>query len=167
MNRLLSTALAAAAVVIGGVAVDAPAGATPPCRTNWDLGPDGQCRPIYSTPINGYDPYDPSGDGFLRGFGPDSSWEGSQPTITNQASAEQRYVLQASTLASLRHPDKVILDVGYLACSVRRNGQSSDQAKVAVSNKLSRTYKVLVPGAVAGSLVHMAVDNLCPEVGYP
>jgi hypothetical protein len=73
MKRLLLTALAAAA--IGGIAVASPASATPPCQTNWELGSDGYCHPYYSTPTNGYDPYDPSGKGFLRGFGPDSSWE--------------------------------------------------------------------------------------------
>lgn len=78
MTRLLMAALAAAA--IGGIAVTAPASATPPCQVNWELKSDGQCHPYYSTPINGYDPYDPSGQGFLRGYGPDSSWEeASQP----------------------------------------------------------------------------------------
>ncbi len=68
---LLSTAAAA----IGALTMAAPASATPPCQTNWELKADGYCHPIYSTPINGYDPYDPSGEGFLRGFGPGSSWE--------------------------------------------------------------------------------------------
>lgn len=81
--------------------------------------------------------------------------------------AEQQYLIEASTLFALRHPDKPILDVGYQACSIRRNGMSSDQAKVAVSKTLAGTYGMNVPGVVAGSLVHMAVDNLCPEVGYP
>lgn len=66
---------ALAAVALGGLAPAAPANATPPCEINWELKADGYCHPTYSTPINGYDPYDPSGDGFLRGFGPDSSWE--------------------------------------------------------------------------------------------
>jgi hypothetical protein len=73
MKKLLMAALAAAA--IGGIAVAAPASATPPCQTNWELKADGYCHPYYSTPINGYDPYDPSGKGWLRGLGPDSSWE--------------------------------------------------------------------------------------------
>lgn len=73
MKRLLLTALAAGA--IGSFVAAAPASATPPCQINWELKSDGVCHPYYSTPTNGYDPYDPSGDGFLRGLGPDSSWE--------------------------------------------------------------------------------------------
>lgn len=72
MKRLMLTALAVTA--IGSTAGIAPANATPPCQTNWVLESDGQCHPIYGTPINGYDPSDPSGKGWLRGFGPDSSW---------------------------------------------------------------------------------------------
>jgi hypothetical protein len=81
MKKLLMAAMAAAAYA--GIATATPANATPPCEVNWSLGSDGYCHPIYSTPINGYDPYDPSGEGFLRGLGPDSSWDDGQPTITN------------------------------------------------------------------------------------
>ena len=73
MKKLLLSTLAAA--TIAGYAVAPPANATPPCQVNWELKSDGLCHPYYSTPINGYNPYDPSGEGFLRGFGPDSSWE--------------------------------------------------------------------------------------------
>lgn len=73
MKRRLVTVLAVAA--IGGVLTPVSANATPPCQTNWELKSDGLCHPYYSMPINGYDPYDPSGKGFLRGLGPDSSWE--------------------------------------------------------------------------------------------
>lgn len=138
MNRLLLTALAAAAVAIGGVAVDAPAGATPPCRTNWDLGPDGQCRPIYSTPINGYDPYDPSGDGFLRGFGPDSSWESGGPTSSQPGSTptaiapnEAKFVTDLATY-DLR-PTRTVrefVDVGWGVCRMletKSNGAVIDE----------------------------------------
>lgn len=90
-----------------------------------------------------------------------------EPELYADTPAEQRYVLQVDDLFALRHPDKPILDVGDLACTVRRSGMSSDQAKVAVSNKLRNTYGMVVPGAVAGSIVHIAVDNLCSEVGYP
>jgi hypothetical protein len=73
MKRLLLTALAA--VAVGGIAVAAPASATPPCQVNWKLESDGQCHPYYSTPGNGCDPYDPSGQGFLGCLAPSGQWE--------------------------------------------------------------------------------------------
>ena len=78
--------LTVAAIVGGMVAVlfaatpTANADPLPPCHD------DGRSYTAAcpSGPINGYNPYDPSGQGFLRGFGPDSSWIGEgQPTITN------------------------------------------------------------------------------------
>ena len=73
MKKILLTILAVAGA--GSIGITAPANATPPCQINWELQSDGLCHPYYSTPANGYDPYDPSGQGFLRGYGPDSSWE--------------------------------------------------------------------------------------------
>src|SRR5690349_14527333 len=101
MKRLFVTALVA--VAIGGVFVAAPAGATPPCQLNWDIGSDGQCHPIYSAPINGYDPYDPSGQGFLRGYGPDSSWEEGAPQPAPRAAPP--VAAPANTNASQSLPD--------------------------------------------------------------
>lgn len=74
MKKLLIAAVAAAAIA-GGIASASTANATPPCPVNYELQSDGLCHFYGSHPINGYDPYDPSGKGFLRGFGPDSSWE--------------------------------------------------------------------------------------------
>jgi hypothetical protein len=59
-----------------------------------------------------------------------------------------------------------LLELGYQACSIRRSGQSTDAAKVAVWNSL-QAQGVLPSMAEVGSLVHVAVDTLCPEVGYP
>ena len=70
----MAAALATAAIA-GGVASASPASADPPCPRQYYYDPaDGTCH-LGSHPINGYDPSDPSGKGFLRGFGPDSSWE--------------------------------------------------------------------------------------------
>ena len=74
MKKFLIAAIAAAAVT-GCIASATPANATPPCQVNWELKSDGLCHPYYSTPNHGYDPYDPSGKGWLGGLGPDSSWE--------------------------------------------------------------------------------------------
>jgi hypothetical protein len=74
MKKTILGGIAAGTVALS-VAVAGPANATPPCQVNWELKSDGLCHPYYSTPINGYDPYDPSGKGWLGGLGPDSSWE--------------------------------------------------------------------------------------------
>lgn len=122
MKRLPLTALTAA--VIGGIAVTAPASATPPCQINWELKSDGQCHPIYSTPTNGYNPYDPSGDGFLRGLGPDSSWESGGPASSLPGTApsviapnEQKFVNDLATY-DLR-PTRTVrefVDLGWGVC---------------------------------------------------
>jgi hypothetical protein len=59
-----------------------------------------------------------------------------------------------------------LLELGYQTCSVRRSGQSTDDAKVAVWKSLE-AQGVVASNAEIGSLVHVAVDTLCPEVGYP
>jgi hypothetical protein len=59
-----------------------------------------------------------------------------------------------------------LLELGYQACNVRRSGQSTDAAKSAVDRSLS-AQGVVSSNAEVGSLVHVAIDTLCPEVGYP
>jgi hypothetical protein len=59
-----------------------------------------------------------------------------------------------------------LLELGYQACNVRHSEQSTDTAKVAVWKSLE-AQGVLPSNAEVGSLVHVAVDTLCPEVGYP
>lgn len=82
--------------------------------------------------------------------------------------AERQYLAQADQyLLRPRPTDKVVLQLGYQACVVRRAGGSSDDAKAAIWN-IWDTYGMReAVGAEVGSLVHVAVDNLCPEVGYP
>jgi hypothetical protein len=82
--------------------------------------------------------------------------------------AEQQYLAEADQyLLRPRPTDKVVLELGYRACSVRRIGGSSDDAKVAIWNAWDTYGMRPAAGAEVGSLVHVAVDNLCPEVGYP
>lgn len=59
-----------------------------------------------------------------------------------------------------------LLELGYQACGVRRSGQDSDAAKAALSQSLT-AQGVVSSNAEIGTLVHVAVDTLCPEVGYP
>lgn len=80
--------------------------------------------------------------------------------------AEQRYL---NDLYQYVHPsvtDARLVELGNLACSVRRSGASSDDARTAVWRNLDAAG-VVSSNAEMGSLVHVAVDNLCPEVGYP
>jgi len=59
-----------------------------------------------------------------------------------------------------------LVELGNLTCSVRRNGASTDDAKTAVWQSLDR-QGVVSSNAEVGTLVHVAIDRICPEVGYP
>ncbi len=82
--------------------------------------------------------------------------------------AEQHFLAEVDQyLLRPRLTDVVMLRVGYQACAVRRSGRSSDDAKEVIWNTLNEYGSRSYPGAEVGSIVHVAVDNLCPEVGYP
>lgn len=82
--------------------------------------------------------------------------------------AERQYLAQADQyLARPRPTDVLVLQLGNQACQVRRGGGSSDEAKVAIWNTWNSAGIRPASGAEVGSLVHVAVDTLCPEVGYP
>jgi hypothetical protein len=88
-------------------------------------------------------------------------WSRAEPS-----SAEQRYL---ADLYQYVHPSVTaprLVELGNLACSVRRSGASSDDAREAVWQNLNAAG-VVSSNAEMGTLVHVAVDNLCPEVGYP
>jgi hypothetical protein len=59
-----------------------------------------------------------------------------------------------------------LVRLGHQACAVRRAGGNTGDAKVSVSQTLW-AQGVMSSNAEVGSLVHAAVDTLCPEVGYP
>jgi hypothetical protein len=50
--------------------------------------------------------------------------------------------------------------------AVRRSGMSTDDAKNAVWDSLDK-QAVVTGNDEVGNPVHVAVDTLCPEVGYP
>lgn len=82
--------------------------------------------------------------------------------------AERNFLAEADQYLQRPRPtDVVILQLGRQACQVRRNGGSSDAAKAAIWRAWDATESRPAVGAEVGSLVHVAVDNLCPEVGYP
>ena len=82
--------------------------------------------------------------------------------------AERQFLAEADQyLLRPRPTDKLVLELGYQACAVRRSGGSSDDAKVAIWNTWDSSGIRSAAGVEVGSLVHVAVDNLCPEVGYP
>lgn len=80
--------------------------------------------------------------------------------------AEQHYLDDLDQYVHPRVAPPTLLELGNLACSVRRSGMSSDDAREAVWQNLSDAG-VVSSNAETGTLVHVAVDNLCPEVGYP
>ncbi|AFP37703.1 DUF732 domain-containing protein [Mycolicibacterium smegmatis] len=79
---------------------------------------------------------------------------------------EQAFMSQVYLYAHPSLTGPRLLDLGYQACRVRREGRSTDAAKVAVWQTLSADG-ILSSNAEIGSLVHVAIDTLCPEVGYP
>ena len=82
------------------------------------------------------------------------------------ASPEQDFYSQVYLYAHPSVTGPRLLELGNLTCSVRRNGQSTNDAKVAVYKSLI-AQGVVSASAEYGSLVHAAIDTLCPEVGYP
>lgn len=79
--------------------------------------------------------------------------------------AERRFLAEVDQyLLRPRLTDVVILKLGQQACAVRRSGGSSDDAKAAL---WLGEFGEDLNGAEVGSIVHVAMDNLCPEVGYP
>lgn len=81
-------------------------------------------------------------------------------------SAEDQYLTE---LYQYVHPSVTaprLVQLGNLACSVRRRGGTSYDARDAVWQNLDASG-VVSSNAEMGTLVHAAVDQLCPEVGYP
>ena len=78
IKKLIVSGIAALAIG-GGIAIAAPANATPPCQQNWELKSDGLCHPYYSTgglPHCHPNP-DPNGDSYMicdRPQTPESIW---------------------------------------------------------------------------------------------
>ena len=81
---------------------------------------------------------------------------------------EREYLAQVDQYLRLPRPtDVVMLNIGKQVCQVRRNGGSSDDAKRIIWDALEDGSSRHFAGAEVGSIVHVAVNNLCPEVGYP
>lgn len=82
--------------------------------------------------------------------------------------AERQFLAEVDQyLLRPRPTDVVVLKAGKQACQVRRSGGSSDDAKRLIWDTLEDGGSRRFGGAEVGSVVHVAVDNLCPEVGYP
>ncbi|MGV0734366.1 DUF732 domain-containing protein [Mycolicibacter sinensis] len=81
---------------------------------------------------------------------------------------ERQYLTEVDQYLLLPRPtDDVVLKAGHQACQVRRSGGSSDDAKRIIWDTLEDGGSRRFSSAEVGSVVHVAVDNLCPEVGYP
>lgn len=82
--------------------------------------------------------------------------------------AQRAFLAEADQYLQRPRPtDKLALELGLQACQVRRAGGTSDEAKAAIWNTWDSAGIWPAAGAEVGSLVHIAVDNQCPEVGYP
>ncbi len=92
---------------------------------------------------------------------PPAASPGSAPPI-----GAQRYL---SELNGLVHPNVSsdrLVELGSLACSARGAGASSDEASMTVWQNLADSG-VISNKAETGTLVHAAVDSMCPGFGYP
>jgi hypothetical protein len=79
---------------------------------------------------------------------------------------EQQFLTDLSQYVRPSVTPARLVELGNLTCTVRRNGGSTDDAKRAVSQSLDR-QSVVSSNADVGTLVHEAVDYICPQVGYP
>ena len=79
---------------------------------------------------------------------------------------DANFLTEAYQYAHPQVSPQFLVQLGHEACAVRRAGGDSGDAKVAISKTLwAQGFDAT--GAEVGSLVHAAVDTLCPEVGYP
>lgn len=84
------------------------------------------------------------------------------------ASGSPSSYLQA--LSQVAHPTvntDVLLFAGQQACSSLQAVRSFDMAEKAVYYSILNRTGVTPNMAEVGTIVHVAVDQLCPEVGYP
>jgi hypothetical protein len=79
---------------------------------------------------------------------------------------EQQFMSEVYPYAHPSLTGPRLLQLGYQSCGDRRSGLSSRDARDNLWLTLSR-QGVLASNAELGSLVHVAMDTLCPEVGYP
>jgi hypothetical protein len=80
--------------------------------------------------------------------------------------AEQAFLNETYQYAHPSLTDARLVELGHQACTYRRSGQSSEDARNNLVMALMN-QGILSTNAEVGSLVHDAVDTLCPEVGYP
>ncbi len=147
MNRFSVLAVLMAIVSSSGLVGASPATAQGPCGINYDWDPaTNTCKPIFSTPTGGCDPYSSGGlTGCLGGNWQDEPLTGDMGFISdNQAIGD---------LLKLSNSD--LLDLGLAICKGIANGNSANNVKSVLINsgKLS--------GIDAGRLVASAQNYLC------
>ena len=81
---------------------------------------------------------------------------------------EEHFLDEANQYLMIPKPiDSVVLKLGYDACQARRSGLSSDEARLVLWDTWTELGMRPTSLAELGSIVHVAVENLCSEVGYP
>lgn len=88
------------------------------------------------------------------------------PSGSGIAPGAQTYLSELEVYVHPKVSSNRLIELGNLACSARRSGMSSDDARMILWDNL-KASGVTSSNAETGTLVHVAVDNLCPEVGYP
>jgi hypothetical protein len=88
-------------------------------------------------------------------------------SVAEATPAEENFYRDISQYAHPAVDESFLLFLGDQACQVRKSGQDTNAAKRAVYTIVENAKGVTSNTAEVGSLVHVAIDNLCPEVGYP
>lgn len=88
-------------------------------------------------------------------------------SVAHATPAEESFYREVLQYAHPAVDTSFLLFLGDQACQVRESGQDTDAAKRAVYTIVQNAKGVTSSSAEVGSLVHVAIDNLCPEVGYP
>jgi Protein of unknown function (DUF732) len=161
MKRISGTVYTGAVLTFGLLWPSATAHANPPALCQYQLGDkiatiacdaDPQAEPGMAGNMPVQLPPQPA---------PPAAFPGS-----GQPRGAQRYL---SELDGYVHPNVSsdrLIELGNLACSARRSGVSTDAARMVLWQNL-KDSGVVSNNAETGTLVHVAVDILCPEVGYP
>ena len=147
MNRFSVLILFMASISSAGLVGAIPATAQGPCGINYDWDPaTNTCKPIFSTPTGGCDPYSSGGfTGCLGGNWQDEPLTGDMGFISDNQSI--------GDLLDLSNSD--LLDLGLAICKGMANGDSAKDVKSVLINK-GKFSEV-----DAGRLVASAQHYLC------
>jgi hypothetical protein len=138
-----------------------PAHANPPALCQYPLGDKIATIPCDSDPLA-----EPGMAGNLPPQLPPQPAPPAASPGSGQPLAAQHYLSELDRYVHPNVSSDRLIELGNLACTTRRSGVSSDDARMVLWQNL-KDSGLVSNNAETGSLVNIAVKNLCPEVGYP